>query len=107
MRKALLGTVMAGAIAPFLAAGCTSKNGSAMVNQNNSSTDWFGAKRLAGLFKSDDGQISTIDAGNPNDPTSLAHKGKPPGADLYVATAKLYEKQGNSAAAEEQYQRAL
>jgi Flp pilus assembly protein TadD len=72
------------------------------------STDWFGAKKLATLFKRDEGHMpSATDVPNPSDPTSLAYKGKPAGADLYVATAKLYEKQNNIPAAEDQYQRAL
>lgn len=106
MRKALFATVVAGGIAPFLAIGCSSNNGPTLAN-NNTSSDWFGAKKLAGLFKSEAAQISSSDVANPHDPTSLAHKGKPPGADLYVATARLYEKQNNVVAAEEQYSRAL
>jgi Flp pilus assembly protein TadD len=77
------------------------------MGANNSSTDWFGAKKLATLFKRDAAQMPTTDAPNPSDPTSLAYKGKPAGADLYVATAKLYERQNNIPAAEDQYQRAL
>jgi Flp pilus assembly protein TadD len=106
VRKALFATVVAGGIAPFLAVGCSSNNGSPLAN-NNTSSDWFGVGKLASLFKSDDGQMSATDVGNPHDPTSLAYKGTPPGADLYVATARLYEKQNNVGAAEEYYKRAL
>jgi Tfp pilus assembly protein PilF len=42
-----------------------------------------------------------------SDPTSLANKPRTPGPDLYVATARVYEKSGDSAAAAVQYQKAL
>ncbi|MEX2142201.1 MAG: tetratricopeptide repeat protein [Pirellulales bacterium] len=106
MRKALFATVVAGGIAPFLAVGCSSNNGSPLAN-NNTSSDWFGVGKLASLFKSDEGQISTTEVGNPHDPTSLAYKGNPLGADMFVATARLNEKQNNVVAAEEYYKRAL
>ena len=106
MRKVSFATVVAVGIAPFFAAGCTSNSGPTMA-AGSSSTDWFGAKKLATLFKRDAAQMPTTDTPNPSDPTSLAYKGKPAGADLYVATAKLYEKQNNIPAAEDQYQRAL
>jgi Flp pilus assembly protein TadD len=106
VRKALFATVVAGGIAPFLAVGCTSNNGPTMAN-NTASSDWFGIKKLAGLFKSDENRISNTDAGNPHDPTSLAYEGKPPGADLYVSMARLHERQNNVAGAETLYQRAL
>ena len=106
MRKALFATVVAGGIAPFLAVGCSNNNGPTLAN-NNTSSDWFGAGKLASLFKSDDSQISSTDEGNPYDPTSLAYKGSPPGADLYVATARLHETHNNIDAAEAQYKRAL
>ena len=105
MRKALFATVVAGGFAPFLLAGCSSNNGPKMAN--NTSSDWFGVKKLAGLFKSDPDPISNVDEANPFDRTSLAFKGKPPGPDLYVASAKLAERQNYVEAAEEQYQLAL
>jgi tetratricopeptide (TPR) repeat protein len=98
--------VVAGGFAPFLFAGCTSNNGPTMA-RNDTSSDWFGVKKLAGLFKSDPEPISNVDEANPYDRTSLAFKGKPPGADLYVANARLAERQNYVEAAEEQYQRAL
>jgi tetratricopeptide (TPR) repeat protein len=106
VRKALFATVVAGGIAPFLAIGCSSNNGTSLAN-NNSSTDWFGVGKLASLFKSDEGQMSSTDVGNPYDPTSLSFEGDPPGADLYVAYAKIHEKQNNLAGAEAYYHRAL
>ena len=106
MRKALFATIMAGGFAPFLLAGCTSNNGPTMA-KNNTPSDWFGVKKLAGLFKSDPDPISSVEEGNPHDPTSLAYKGTPPGADLYVSAARVYETQHNIEAAESQYQRAL
>jgi Flp pilus assembly protein TadD len=75
--------------------------------KNNTPSDWFGVKKLAGLFKSDADPISSVEEGNPHDPTSLAFKGTPPGADLYVSAARVYETQHNIEAAESQYQRAL
>ncbi len=106
MRKALFATVVAGGIAPFMAVGCSNNNGSTLAN-NNTSSDWFGAGKLASLFKSDTSQISSTDEGNPFDPTSLAYKGSPPGPDLYVAAARVHETHNNLVAAEEQYQIAL
>ena len=106
MRKALFATVVAGGIAPFLAVGCTSKGSPTLANSNTSS-DWFGVGKLASLFKSDDGQISSTDVGNPHDPTSLAYKGKPLDAYFYVASARVAESQNNLVAAEDHYQRAL
>ena len=106
MRKALFATVVAGGIAPFLAVGCSSNDGPGFAN-NNTSSDWFGSSKLASLFKSDEGQMSATDVGNPHDPTSLAYDGAPPGADLYVAYAKIHEKQNNFAGAEDYYKRAL
>ena len=41
------------------------------------------------------------------DPTSLAAKPPKPGPDLYVATARIYEKNGDASAAAVQYQKAL
>jgi Tfp pilus assembly protein PilF len=41
------------------------------------------------------------------DPTSLAAKPRTPGPDLYVATARAYEKSGDTGAAAVQYQKAL
>ena len=41
------------------------------------------------------------------DPTSLAAKPPKPGPDLYVATARVYEKNGDASAAAVQYQKAL
>lgn len=105
MRKALFATVVAGGFAPFLLTGCSSNNGPTMAG--NTSSDWFGAKKLAGLFKSDPEPISNVDEADPSDRTSLAFKGKPPGADLYVANARLAERQNYIEAAEQQYQRAL
>jgi Flp pilus assembly protein TadD len=102
----LFATVVAGGIAPFVFAGCTSNNGPTMA-KNDTSSDWFGVKKLAGLFKSDPDPISSVDEANPQDPTSLAYKGPPPGADLYVASAHIAERQNNVGAAENQYQRAL
>jgi Flp pilus assembly protein TadD len=106
VRKALFATVVAGGIAPFLAVGCSNNNGPTFAN-NNTSSDWFGAGKLASLFKSDASQISSTDQGNPYDPTSLAYKGSPPGPDLYVAAARVHETHNNVGAAEEQYQLAL
>ena len=106
MRKALFATVVTGGIAPFLAVGCSSNNGPGLAN-NNTSSDWFGVSKLASLFKSDDSQMSATDVGNPYDPTSLAYEGSPPGADLYVASARVCEKQNNPAKAAELYQHAL
>jgi tetratricopeptide (TPR) repeat protein len=106
VRKALFATVVAGGIAPFLSVGCSSNNGATLAN-NNSSSDWFGAAKLASLFKSDDSQISSVDDGNPNDPTSLAYNGSPPGPDLYVAAARVHETHNNVANAEQQYKLAL
>jgi Tfp pilus assembly protein PilF len=42
-----------------------------------------------------------------SDPTSLAAKPPKPGPDLYVATARMYEKNGDAGAAAVQYQKAL
>jgi tetratricopeptide (TPR) repeat protein len=106
VRKALFATVVAGGIAPFLAAGCSSNDGPTLAN-NNASSDWFGAGKLASLFKSEDSQISSAEEGNPLDPTSLAYKGTPPGPDFYVATARVYETHNNTDAAEAMYKRAL
>ena len=106
MRKALFATVVAGGITPFLAVGCSSNNGPSLAN-NNTSSDWFGAAKLASLFKSDASQISSTDEGNPLDPTSLAYKGTPPGPDFYVATARVHESHNNDSAAEAMYKHAL
>jgi tetratricopeptide (TPR) repeat protein len=97
---------VAGGIAPFLAVGCSSNNSPTLANKNTSS-DWFGVGKLANLFKSDEGQISNSEAGNPHDPTSLAYKGKPLDAYFYVASAKVAEAQNNLVAAENFYQQAL
>ena len=106
MRKALFATVVAGGIAPFLSVGCSS-NYSPTFAHNNTSTDGFGAKKLASLFMTDDGKMSSVEEGNQYDPTSLAYEGAPPGADLYVSSARLYEQQNNTAGAADQYRRAL
>jgi len=106
VRKALFATVVLGGVLPVFSVGCTNRTGSPTLANNSASTDWFGAKRLAALFKPEP-QIATSQPANPSDPTSLAHKGKPVGSDLYVATARLYEKRENFPAAEDQYERAL
>jgi Flp pilus assembly protein TadD len=104
MRKALFATVVLSGVLPFAGLGCSSNK--APTFANNTSSDWFGAKKLAALFKPEQ-EMNVVEQVHESDPTSLAHKSKPPGADLYVATAKLYERRENFAAAEEQYERAL
>jgi tetratricopeptide (TPR) repeat protein len=46
-------------------------------------------------------------AGSQSDPTSLANKPPKPGPDLFVATARMYEKSGKPDLAKEQYEKAL
>jgi tetratricopeptide (TPR) repeat protein len=106
VRKALFATVVAGGLTPFVLVGCASKSNQTFAG-NQTSSDWFGVSKLAGLFKSDDGQMSSSDTANPYDPTSLAFEGKPPRADFYVSLADIHEKQNNTVAAEEYYKRAL
>jgi tetratricopeptide (TPR) repeat protein len=105
VRKSLLATIVLGGVLPF-GVGCMSKTNAPTLANNNASTDWFGAKKLAALFKPDPPAPNSRPA-DPSDPTSLAFKGKPIGADFYVSAARLYEKRDNFAAAEDQYQRAL
>src|SRR5688572_7025303 len=77
-----------------------------MANKNTSS-DWFGVKKLAGLSKPRPEPMSAVQEATPHAPTSLAYKGKTPGPDFYVATARVAELKNNPAAAEHHYQRAL
>jgi Tfp pilus assembly protein PilF len=46
-------------------------------------------------------------AASASDPTSLAFRSSKPGPDLYVATARMYEKNGDAAGAAAQYGKAL
>ncbi len=70
-------------------------------------TDWFGMSALAAMLKPDPKPMQTTEPSSKSDPTSLAHKNKPLGSDLYVHAARVYEKKGQFDAAEDQYLRAL
>lgn len=104
MRKRLFTAVVLGGV-PLLLSGCMGKaSAPTAMGQVAKPT---GLAAVAALFKSDKPKVKSAETIHPSDPTSLAHKGKPLGSDLYVASARLSEKNGNIAVAEGQYQRAL
>ncbi len=98
--------VVAGTFA-LVAAGCNTNKGAAPGFAAKEKTDWFGMSALAAMLKPDPKPMQTTDPSSKSDPTSLAHKNKPLGSDLYVHAAHVYEKKGQFEAAEDQYLRAL
>jgi tetratricopeptide (TPR) repeat protein len=92
--------ILIGSAAAFVAAGCTSTTNGPNGTTTSTAWHWPWSKPAVASLPS-----APLFA--PDDPTSLASKTPKPGADLYVATARLYEKNGDLNAAELQYQKAL
>ena len=85
--------ILIGSAAAFVAAGCTSTaNG---PNGTTTSTAWHWPWSKPAVAS-----LPSAPLFAPDDPTSLASKTPKPGADLYVATARLYRKNGDLNTAE-------
>ncbi len=87
------------AIALF-AAGCTSTSTTSAPTSTAFHWPWQ-AKPASAM------PVVTTGAGSASDPTSLANKPPKPGPDLFVATARMYEKTGKPDLAIEQFDKAL
>ena len=92
MRKISLGMVLMASASLFAATGCKSTSPTAPNNPTANAVNGSGTR--SGLI-----------AGN--DPTSLNTKSPPPGPDLFVSTARVYEGSQNFEAAKAEYDRAL
>ena len=100
MRRTTRSLILIGSAAAFVAAGCTSTTNGPSGTTTSTAWHWPWSKPAGATLPS-----APLFA--PDDPTSLASKTPKPGADLYVASARLYEKNGDLNAAELQYQKAL
>ncbi len=107
MRSSFVCSVVVAGTFALVAAGCNTNKGAAAGFAAKEKTDWFGMSALAAMLKPDPKPMQTTDPASKTDPTSLAHKNKPLGSDLYVHAARVYEKKGQFDAAEDQYLRAL
>ena len=107
MRSSFVCSVVVAGTFALVAAGCNTNKGAAAGFAAKEKTDWFGMSALAAMLKPDPKPMQTTDPASKTDPTSLAHKNKPLGSDLYVHAAHMYEKKGQFDAAEDQYLRAL
>jgi tetratricopeptide (TPR) repeat protein len=107
VRSSFRNCVVVASLVAFSAAGCNGNKGGSYGMAAKEKTDWFGMSALAAMLKPEPKLMQTSDPASKTDPTSLAHKNKPVGPDLYVHAARVYEKKGQFGAAEEQYLRAL
>jgi tetratricopeptide (TPR) repeat protein len=107
VRSTFQSCVVFASLVAFSAAGCNGTKGGTYAFAAKEKTDWFGMSALSAMLKPEPKLMQTSDPASKTDPTSLAHKNKPVGPDLYVHAARVYEKKGQLSAAEDQYLRAL
>lgn len=107
MRRFSFPSLFLAGVTALGATGCTS-SGPQTAASKNAFSEWPGAKALVALGKSNTVKAAPLASdGALTDQSSLKYKTAPPGADLFVASAHVYEKTGNEPAARDQYERAL
>ena len=99
MRRTTAWFTVIGSAAALVATGCSSPTTSSFGTPTSTAWHWPWSQPATAT-------LGTA-APNPDDPTSLANKPPKLHPEIYVATARMYEKNGDLKGAEAQYQKAL